>query len=41
LDSYILRAQVIGCEDPIKASLRDEGHTHVVALLAVGNNISR
>jgi hypothetical protein len=31
------RAQVIGCGDPIKASLRDEGHTHVVALLAEGN----
>src|ERR1700732_514496 len=31
------RAQVIGCGDPIKAALRDEGHTHVVALLAEGN----
>src|SRR5580698_7018579 len=31
------RAQVIGCGDPIKALLRDEGHTHVVALLAEGN----
>src|SRR5580704_14942050 len=31
------RAQVIGCGDPIKASLRDEGHSHVVALLAEGN----
>jgi hypothetical protein len=31
------RAHVIGCGDPIKASLRDEGHTHVVALLAEGN----
>src|ERR1700733_7574368 len=31
------RAQVIGCGDPIKARLRDEGHTHVVALLAEGN----
>ncbi len=31
------RAQVIGCGDPIKSSLRDEGHTHVVALLAEGN----
>ncbi len=31
------RAQVIGCGDPIKAQLRDEGHTHVVALLAEGN----
>jgi Domain of unknown function (DUF1864) len=31
------RAQVIGCGDPIKASLRDEGHAHVVALLAEGN----
>ncbi len=31
------RANVIGCGDPIKASLRDEGHTHVVALLAEGN----
>ena len=31
------RAQVIGYGDPIKASLRDEGHGHVVALLAEGN----
>ncbi|HUX72634.1 MAG TPA: monodechloroaminopyrrolnitrin synthase PrnB family protein [Steroidobacteraceae bacterium] len=31
------RAQVIGCGDSIKAALRDEGHTHVVALLAEGN----
>src|SRR3984893_17412440 len=31
------RAQVIGCGDSIKASLRDEGHAHVVALLAEGN----
>jgi Domain of unknown function (DUF1864) len=31
------RAQVIGRGDPVKASLRDEGHTHVVALLAEGN----
>jgi hypothetical protein len=31
------RARVIGCGDPIKAALRDEGHTHVVALLAEGN----
>src|ERR1700692_580800 len=31
------RSQVIGCGDPIKASLRDEGHAHVVALLAEGN----
>src|ERR1700728_3840201 len=31
------RAQVIGCGEPIKALLRDEGHTHVVALLAEGN----
>lgn len=31
------RAQVIGCGDPIKTSLRDEGHTHVIALLAEGN----
>ena len=31
------RAQVIGCGDPIKADLRDEGHAHVVALLAEGN----
>jgi Domain of unknown function (DUF1864) len=31
------RSQVIGCGDSIKASLRDEGHTHVVALLAEGN----
>jgi len=28
---------VAGCGDPIKAALRDEGHTHVVALLAEGN----
>jgi hypothetical protein len=31
------RAQVIGCGDSIKARLRDEGHTYVVALLAEGN----
>jgi len=31
------RAQVIGCGDPLKAALRDEGHVHVVALLAEGN----
>ena len=31
------RAQVIGCGDSIKAALRDEGHTYVVALLAEGN----
>jgi hypothetical protein len=31
------RERVIGCGDPIKAQLRDEGHTHVVALLAEGN----
>ena len=31
------RAQVIGYGDPIKAALRDEGHTYVVALLAEGN----
>jgi Domain of unknown function (DUF1864) len=31
------RGQVIGCGDAIKAKLRDEGHTHVVALLAEGN----
>jgi len=31
------RAQVIGCGDSIKASLRDEGHSYVVALLAEGN----
>jgi Domain of unknown function (DUF1864) len=31
------RAHVIGCGDRIKASLRDEGHTHVVTLLAEGN----
>jgi hypothetical protein len=35
------RAQVIGCGDPIKAALRDEGHTHVVALLAEGNTGER
>jgi monodechloroaminopyrrolnitrin synthase PrnB-like protein len=31
------RAQVIGCGESIKGQLRDEGHTHVVALLAEGN----
>jgi len=31
------RAQVMGCGDAIKAALRDEGHTYVVALLAEGN----
>jgi hypothetical protein len=31
------RTQVIGCGDPIKASLRDEGHAYVAALLAEGN----
>ena len=31
------RTQVIGCGDPIKARLRDEGHAYVVALLAEGN----
>jgi hypothetical protein len=31
------RAQVIGCGDSIKAALRDEGHSFVVALLAEGN----
>jgi hypothetical protein len=31
------RSQVLGCGDTIKASLRDEGHAHVVALLAEGN----
>ncbi len=31
------RALVIGCGDPIKSLLRDEGHAHVVALLAEGN----
>lgn len=31
------RAQVIGCGESIKALLRDEGHTHVIALLAEGN----
>ncbi|HXA35330.1 MAG TPA: monodechloroaminopyrrolnitrin synthase PrnB family protein [Steroidobacteraceae bacterium] len=31
------RSQVIGCGDSIKGSLRDEGHAHVVALLAEGN----
>jgi hypothetical protein len=31
------RAQVMGCGDPIKAALRDEGHTYVVELLAEGN----
>jgi hypothetical protein len=31
------RAQVEGCGDALKATLRDEGHVHVVALLAEGN----
>lgn len=31
------RSDVEGCGDAIKAALRDEGHTHVVALLAEGN----
>jgi len=31
------RAQVEGCGDSLKAALRDEGHVHVVALLAEGN----
>jgi hypothetical protein len=31
------RAQVEGCGEPLKATLRDEGHVHVVALLAEGN----
>ena len=31
------RAQVLDRGDPIKSLLRDEGHTHVVALLAEGN----
>jgi Domain of unknown function (DUF1864) len=31
------REQVVGCGDSIKVALRDEGHTHVVALLAEGN----
>lgn len=31
------RAQVEGCGDTLKATLRDEGHLHVVALLAEGN----
>jgi hypothetical protein len=31
------REQVIGCGEPIKGSLRDEGHAFVVALLAEGN----
>src|SRR5579872_5866720 len=31
------RAQVQGCGDSLKATLRDEGHVHVVALLAEGN----
>jgi hypothetical protein len=31
------RAQVIGIGDSIKAALRDEGHVHVVNLLAEGN----
>jgi Domain of unknown function (DUF1864) len=31
------RARVIGCGDELKATLRDEGHTHVAALLAEGN----
>jgi Domain of unknown function (DUF1864) len=31
------RAQVVGCGESLKATLRDEGHVHVVALLAEGN----
>src|SRR2546423_2670337 len=31
------RAQVLGCGELLKATLRDEGHIHVVALLAEGN----
>jgi hypothetical protein len=31
------RAQVIGAGDSIKARIRDEGHVHVLALLAEGN----
>src|ERR1700733_3545076 len=31
------RAQVEGCGESLKATLRDEGHAHVVALLAEGN----
>ena len=31
------RSQAVGVGDPIKAALRDEGHVHVVALLAEGN----
>jgi len=31
------RAQVEGCGDSLKATLRDEGHIHVAALLAEGN----
>jgi hypothetical protein len=31
------RARVAGCGEPLKATLRDEGHVHVVALLAEGN----
>jgi len=31
------RACILGCGDSIKQTLRDEGHVHVVALLAEGN----
>jgi Domain of unknown function (DUF1864) len=31
------RSQVEGCGESLKAALRDEGHLHVVALLAEGN----
>jgi hypothetical protein len=31
------RARVEGCGDSLKATLRDEGHVHVAALLAEGN----
>src|SRR5512137_1864694 len=31
------RAKIIGVGDPIKLRLRDEGHVHVLALLAEGN----
>src|SRR5450631_2710154 len=35
--AQIDRAQVIGCGDALKTTLRDEGHAFVAALLAEGN----
>jgi hypothetical protein len=35
--SQVDRAEVQGCGESLKTTLRDEGHVHVVALLAEGN----